>query len=87
MLNYPLISQCKNGCSVVHKVKYTTVDNLRYRVRPLHDVDDTNCMGWGTFIKVIAHTELGETAGIMAGREYLKNNYLSFCVWNVTQHH
>ena len=78
-----LINQRKNGRSVVHKVNYTTVDNLCYRERPLHDVDDANRMGWGTFT-LIAHAELGEE------REYLKNNCLSFCVWNIatfTQHH
>ena len=84
-----LINQRKNGCSVVHKVDYTTVDNLCYRERPLHGVDDANRMGWGTFM-LIAHAELGEGAGLLAGREYLKNNCLSFCVWNIsvfTQHH
>ena len=36
---------------------------------------------------LIAHAELGEGAsGIITGRAgvYLKNNYLSFCVWNIS---
>ena len=84
-----LINQRKNGPSVAHNVYYTSIDNLCYRERPHHDVDDANRMGWGTF-KLIAHTELGEGAGVLAEREYLKNNCLSFCVWNIamfTQHH
>ena len=84
-----LINQRKNGHAVVYKVYYTTVDNLQYREKPRLDVHDENRMGWGTF-KLIAHTELGEGAGVFAEREYLKNNCLSFCVWNITvftQHH
>ncbi len=84
-----LINQRKTGPSVPYNVYYTSIDNLRYRERPLHDVDDANRMGWGTF-KLIAHAELGEGAGALAEREYLKNNCLSFCVWNIatfTQHH
>ena len=84
-----LINQRKKGTSVVHSVYYTTLDNLQYREKPRLDVDDVNRMGWGTF-KLIAHTELGEGAGLLAEREYLKNNCLSFCVWNITvftQHH
>ena len=87
-----LINQHKNGLSVVHKVHYTTVDNLRYREKPRLDANEEHRMGWGTF-KLIAHTELlGEGAGLLlAGRNpFLKNNCLSFCVWNIsvfTQHH
>ena len=44
-------------------------------------------MGWGTF-KLISHAELGEEAGFLTerahpGSEYLKNNCLSFHVWNI----
>ena len=86
-----LINQRKNEHSVVHKVNYTIVlvDNLCYRERPLYDIDNANRMGWGTF-ELIAHAELGEGAGLLAERVYLKNNCLSFCVWNIsvfTQHH
>ena len=84
-----LINQRKNGLSVVHNVYYTLVDNLGYRERPRQDVDDANRMGWGTFT-LIAHAQLGEGAGVLAEREYLKNNCLSFCVWNITmftRHH
>ena len=85
-----LINQRKNGPSVAHNVCYTSIDNLCYRERPRRDdVDDANRMGWGTF-KLIAHAELGEGAGVMEEREYLRNNCLSFFVWNITtftQHH
>ena len=84
-----LINQRKNGPSVAHNVYYTSIDNLCYRERPRLDVDDANRMGWGTF-KFIAHAELGEGAEVHAEREYLKNNCLSLCVWNIavfTQHH
>ena len=85
-----LINQRKNsGPSVAHNVYYTSIDNLCYRERPHLEVDDTSRLGWGTF-KFIAHAELGEGAGLLAEREYLKNNCLSFCVWNITvfaQHH
>jgi hypothetical protein len=83
-----LINQHKNGCSVVHKVNYTTVDSLKYREKPCLVVNEEECIGWRTF-KLIGHAELGEGAGLLAGREYLKNNCLSFCVWNIsvfTQH-
>ena len=79
-----LINQHKNGLNVVHKVNYTTVDNLCYRERPLHDVDDTNRMGWGTF-KLITHAELGERAGLLAERVYLKNNFYHF-VFGISQY-
>ena len=45
-----------------------TVDNLCYRERPLHDVDNTKRMGWGTF-EFIAHAEL-EGAGLLAERAH-----------------
>ena len=84
-----LINQRKNGPSAVHKVYFTTVDNLHYRERPALDIDGEDRMGWGTF-KFIAHADLGEGAGLFAEREYLKNNCLSLCVWNIItfgQHH
>jgi hypothetical protein len=83
-----LVNQRKKGCSVVHKVDYTTVDSLKYREKPCLFVNEER-MGWGTF-KLIAHAELGEGAGALTEREYLKNNCLSFCVWNIsvfTRHH
>lgn len=84
-----LINQHKNGPNVVHKVFYTTINNLEYRERPCLQIADENRMGWGTF-KLIAHAELGEGAGFYADREYLKNDCLTFCVWNIDvffQHH
>ena len=84
-----LINQRKNGPNVVHTVNFTTVDNLHFRKRPCLDVDDKNRTGLGTH-KFIAHAELGEGAGVFAEREYIRNNCLSLCVWNVTvfsQHH
>ena len=84
-----LVNQRKNGPNVVHKLYYTAVENLHYRERPRLDVGDKNPMGLGTF-KFIAHAELGEGAGLFAEREYLKNNCLSLCVWNIimfSQHH
>ena len=84
-----LINQRKNRHTVVHEVHYTTMDNLQYREKPRLDIDNEHRMGWGTF-KLMAHAKLGEGAGFLAEKEYLKNNCLSFCVWNVTvftQHH
>ena len=84
-----LVNQRKTEHSVVHKVKYTQIENLHYREKPRLDVDNESRMGWG-MPKFIAHAELGEGAGLFAEKEYLKNNCLSFYVWNITvftQHH
>ena len=85
-----LVNQRRSqGLNVTHKVFYTTVDNLQYRERPRMDFDGENRMGWGTF-RLIAHNDLGEGAGRFAQKEYLKDNCLTFCVWNIDvfyQHH
>ena len=87
-----LINQCKNGgYNIVLNVNYTLADKrLKYGQKPRLDIDDEFRMGIGTF-KLIAHTKLGEEgARLMGGREYLKHNCLSFCVWNISvfsQHH
>ena len=85
-----LINQHKHRHSLVHKVYFTTVDNLKYREKPRLEANEEHRMGWGTF-KLIAHTELGEGTGLLAERvQYLKSNSLSFCVWSITmftRHH
>ena len=84
-----LVNQRRNGPNIVHKVSYTTLDNLQYRERPRLDVAEEDRMGWGSF-RLIAHTDLGEGAGYYSQREYLKNDCLSFCVWSTDlffQHH
>ena len=83
-----LINQRKDGSNMVHNVYYTLADNLQYRKKPRLGIDDEFRMGWGTF-NLIAHAQLGEGT-VFAGREHLKDNCLSFCVWNITvfsQHH
>lgn len=87
-----LINQRKNGSNMVQTICYTLVNNLQYRQKPSLNVDDELRMGWGTF-KLVALTELGEgpETGLLIERPvYLKDDCLSFCVWNITvfsQHH
>lgn len=84
-----LINQRRNGLNVAHSVSYTSIDNLGFREKPLLDVDIGDRLGDGA-LKFIAHAELGEGAGLLARKEYLKNNCLSFRVWSITvftQHH
>ena len=54
------------------------------REKPVVDEneDRAQCVGDGvdTFI---AHADLKENAGFLSDTEYLKNNSLSLCVWNV----
>ena len=86
-----LVNQRKDASHRVHQVWFTTLENLYVREKPVisEKEDGTKPLGDGVN-KFIAHADLGEKAGFLAGTEYLKNNCLLFCVWNVDvfyQHH
>ena len=86
-----LINQRRDSSHIAHQVWFTTLDNLHVREKPIVDErgDEARRIGYGVD-EFVAHAGLGENAGILAGKEYLKNNMLLFCVWNVDvfyQHH
>lgn len=82
-----LINHARNGLNLVHKVFYTTVNNLEYRERPRRDVDEDSRWGWGTF-QLVAQTDLtglaiGGPGHFEQQKLYLKDNCLTFSVWNI----
>ena len=86
-----LVNQRRDTSHLAHQVWFTTLDNLHVREKPIIDEreEDTRRIGDGVDM-FVAHASLGEKAGILADKEYLKNNMLLFCVWNVDvfyQHH
>lgn len=87
-----LVNQRRDTCHIAHQVWFTTLDNLHVREKPIVDEGEELEVGriGDGLDKFVAHANLGEKAGIFASKEYLKNNMLLFCVWNVDvfyQHH
>ena len=86
-----LLNQRRDTSHIVHQVWFTTLENLYVREKPIVDDFEDGAQRVGDGVDTfIAHADLKEKAGFLADAEYLKNNSLSLCVWNVDvfyQHH
>ena len=101
LLNWPfrgivtihLLNQRRDLNHIVHEVSLTNLETLYMREKPVVDegeLEDAHRIGEGEE-KFIAHADLGEKTGFFrADKQFLKNDSLYFCVWNVhvfCQHH
>lgn len=86
-----LLNQRKDSSHIAHQIWFTTIENLYAREKPSVDQNEEGVQRAGDGMETfIAHADLKENAGFFSGAEYLKNNSLSLCVWNVDtfyQHH
>ena len=81
-----LINQRSDTHHIAHQVWFTSLDSLHLREKPIVHVDEgegeARREGFG-IDEFVPLAELGKNAGLMAAKEYLKNDTLKFCVWNV----
>lgn len=79
-----LVNQRKESRHIAHQLWFTTLETLYMREKPVVDDQEENARRVGEGVDLFAaHASLGEGASFLSETEYLKNDSLLFCVWNV----